>query len=142
MISLLTHPDISYTGFSIVMLNSKPELQSKITTAISYCYNTTNVVLYDLRLDPNQLDYNLSVLATADIIIYENPDLSNWITGFVLSKLSCYYWENNSESLNKIYKISLRELSKDNIGGVIDNAIQRKCNPTLQLLPEDAKRSP
>ena len=139
MISLLTYPDITQTGFNLVMLNSKAELQSKITAAVAQCNTTTNIVLYDLVTKPEQLDYNFHAISVADLIVFQEPPLINWITGFVVPKLNCYYWEFDRLSLNTLYKMSLRQLTDENLTGVVNNAIQRKCNTTLQFLSENAK---
>lgn len=118
----------------MALLNAKPELQSKIAAAIPKA--TTSIAVYDLVLLPDHMDYNLSVLSLANLIIVQEPPMHHWITGFVVSQLNCYYWEFDSLSLNTLYKLSLRQLTDENLVGVVDDAIQRKCNSTLQLLPK------
>lgn len=136
MINLLTYPDISYTGVNIVLLNSHSELQQKTSLIVSKLILPSNVTIYDLQINEKQINYNLSALNLADLIIFQNPNLHYWFTGYVLSLLTCYYMEYNSSVLNTLYKVSLRQLTDENIEKVIKDAIQRKYNTTLQLLSE------
>lgn len=136
MISLLTYPDISYTGIKIALINSSPDLQLWVTQHLSNLVLDTNIVVYDLKLDSTPLDYILAVVESSDIVIYNTPSLHNWIAGYLLAQFKCYYLATDSSTVNTIYKISLRQVDDTNIGGVINNAIQKRSNATLQFLPE------
>lgn len=141
MINLLTYPDVTYTGVNIALFNSQAELQKKISIILSDSSFVTNITLYDLQNNDKQINYNLSVLNLADLIILQNPDIHNWFTGYVLSKINCYYLEYDSSALNTLYKVSLRQLTDENIQRVITSAIQRKCDSTLQFLSTTPSRS-
>lgn len=134
MINLLTYPDVTYTGVNIALFNSAAELQKKISVILSDSNFVTNITLYDLQNSDKHINYNLSVLNLADLIILQNPDVHTWFTGYLLSKINCYYLEYDSSTLNTLYKVSLRQLTDENIQRVITSAIQRKCDTALQFL--------
>lgn len=131
MISLLTFPDISYTGMKIALVESSPEIQQLVTKYLDSLKLSTNVVLYDLKLQAEQLDYTLAVLNSCDLIFYERPKLAHWLTGYVLSLPHCFYLEYDTNTLNTIYKISLRHVDDNSISGVIDNAVQKRSYSAL-----------
>jgi len=139
MISLLTHPNLTHTGFKIAVVNSKMPTQSVITRAVTLISANVNIVLYDLQLDPEHIDYTISAIMTSDLILYQNPDMRLWLTGFIVSLPHCYYLEQDVNTVNTLYKVSLRQLDESELTGIIEHAIQRKYGTTLQLLPEKAK---
>lgn len=131
MISLLTSPDITYTGLKIAVIGLDAVTQEKITVLLNNLVITDNIALYDLSPQANNTEYVLAVLETSDLIIFNNPSLLHWLTGYILSLPNCYYIEYDSASLNTLYKLSLRHIVDENIKLLVENAIQKKYSKTL-----------
>ena len=110
MISLLTFPDITYTGFKIVVIGLNEDMQSHLTDFLSQTANATNIAIFDLKIDSDSVDYVLAVLETSDLVIVNSPNIFYWLTGYILSLPNCYYIEFDSKTLNTLYKLSLRAL--------------------------------
>lgn len=129
MISLLTFPDVTYTGFKIATINVTAEMQSQLATNLADC--ETNVAIFDLNLESTSVEYILAAIETSDIVLIQSPNMFHWLTGYVIAKPNCYYIEFDSANLNTLYKVSLRQIDDANISTVVKNAIQKKYNKAL-----------
>lgn len=131
MISLLTSPDITHTGFKVAAINLNEFMQDSLTMFLNEQQINTNIALYDLKLDSDPIEYVFSVLETCDIVIFNAPNMFYWLTGYVLSLPHCYYLEFDTKTLNTVYKLSLRCIDENSINDVVKNAIQKKYNKAL-----------
>lgn len=131
MISLLTSPDITYTGLKITVIGLDAVTQEKVTALLNELNITGDVALYNLFPETNAVEYVLAVLETSDLIIFNKPNLFHWLTGYILSLPNCYYMEYDGANVNTIYKLSLRQVVEENIKLLVDNAIQKKYDKTL-----------
>ena len=131
MISLLTSPDITYTGFKVTVIGLDSEVQEKVTALLNEVEIDGNIALYDISPQTNNVEYVLAVLETSNLIIFNNPNLFHWLTGYILSLPNCYYMEYDSASLNTLYKLSLRHIVEENINLLVNNAIQKKYGKAL-----------
>lgn len=131
MISLLTSPDITRTGFKITVINLDPQLQEDVTVLLNEIDICTNIVLYNLNLETDTVDYLLSVLETSDLVIFCSPNMLHWLSGYIISLPNCFYIEFDSKNLNTLYKLSLRSINDDGIKQLVNNAIQKKYGKAL-----------
>lgn len=131
MISLLTAPDITHTGFKITVIGSNADMQTQLTNTLNDIPVITNISLYDLRLDSDPIEYVLAVLETSDLIIFNCPNLFYWLTGYVISLPHCYYLEFDTKTLNTLYKLSLRQTNEEDINTLVENAIKKKYSKAL-----------
>ena len=131
MISLLTYPDLSFSGFKVTVIGLNSEMQRTVTSLLDQAASTTNVVIYDISPEADSIDYVLTVLETSDLIIFNAPNLFHWLTGYIISLPYCYYMEFDGNSVNTLYKLSLRQVSDDGIELLVNNAIQKKYGKTL-----------
>lgn len=131
MISLLTSPDITYTGFKITVIGLNEDMQASVTNMLNNVKLHTNISLYDLKLDADPIEYVFSVLETSDIIVFNAPNMFYWLTGYVLSLPHCYYIEFDTKTLNTLYKLSLRQIDESNINTLVEDAIQKKYNKAM-----------
>ena len=131
MISLLTSPDITYTGFKVTVIGLDSDVQEKVTALLNDINVDGNIALYDISPQANAVEYVLAVLETSDLILFNNPNLFHWLTGYILSLPKCYYMEYDTASLNTLYKLSLRHIVEENINLLVENAIQKKYGKAL-----------
>lgn len=131
MISLLTSPDITRTGFKLSVIGLASQMQEEITVMLNELDTNTNIVLYNLSLENDPVDYILSVLETSDLIIFCNPNMFCWLSGYIISLPNCFYTEFDNKNLNTLYKLSLRLVDHGGIKQLVNNAIQKKYGKTL-----------
>jgi hypothetical protein len=131
MISLLTQPDLSFSGFKVAVIGLDSAMQRKITSLLDLAVTDTNIVIYDLSPEANSVEYVLTVLETSDLIVFNAPNLFHWLTGYILSLPHCYYIEFDGNNVNTLYKLSLRQVDNDGIELLVNNAIQKKYGKTL-----------
>jgi hypothetical protein len=124
-VNLITHPDFVSTGFQVVLINVEPEQQLFITDILLDSLEPTNIYQIDLEVT-DHLNYNLSRLASADLILFNKPNLWHWATGYVLANSRCYFIESDFTTVNTFKKLSLRHVKIESLQGIIKDAIQRK----------------
>lgn len=129
MISLLTFPDITYTGFKIAAIGVSAEMQSLLAANLADC--DTNVAIFDLHQESTSVEYLLAVVETSDIVLLQSPNMFHWMTGYIISQPHCYYIEFDTANVNTLYKLSLRQVDDASISTVVKNAIQKKYNKAL-----------
>ena len=106
-------------------------MQEDVTVLLNNIQLDTNIVLYNLNLEIDTLDYVLSVLDTSDVIVFSNPNLMHWLTGYIISLPNCFYIEFDNKNLNTLYKLSLRSVDDSGIQQLVNNAIQKKYSKAL-----------
>jgi hypothetical protein len=124
-VNLITYPDFVSTGFQVVLINVEPEQQSFITNVLLDSLEPTNIYQLDLEVT-DHLNYNLTKIAGADLIIFNKPNLWHWATGYVLANARCYFIESDLTTVNTFKKLSLRHVKIESLQGIIKDAIQRK----------------
>lgn len=136
-LNLVTHPDRVATGFQVVVVNVTGDQQAAITNALLDTDYPCNLYQLDLEVTDHNT-YNLSVLASADLIVFNQPNLWHWLTGYVLSLPQCFFLETDSSTVNIYSKFTLRQAKLESLQGIIQNALQRKQQQqtNMQLLPE------
>jgi hypothetical protein len=124
-VNLITYPDFVSTGFQVVLINVDPEQQLFITDILLDSIEPTNIYQIDLEVF-DHLNYNLSTMASSDLIIFNKPNLWHWATGYVLANARCYFIESDLTTVNTFKKLSLRHVKIESLQGIIKDAIQRK----------------
>lgn len=124
-VNLITYPDFVSTGFQVVLINVEPEQQLFISDILLDTLEPTNIYQIDLEVT-DHINYNLSRLLTADLILFNKPNLWHWTTGYVVANTRCYFIESDLITVNTLTKLSLRHVKIESLQGIIKDAIQRK----------------
>lgn len=124
-LNLVTYPDRVATGFQVVAINTNPAQQSAITNLLLDTEYPCNLYQIDLEVTDHYA-YNLSLLSTADLIVFNQPNLWHWLTGYALSLPRCFFLETDTTTVNIYTKFTLRQAKLENLQGIIENALQRK----------------
>ena len=124
-VNLITYPDFVSTGFQVVLINVEPEQQLFISDILLDTLEPTNIYQIDLEVT-DHINYNLSRLLTADLILFNKPNLWHWATGYVIANTRCYFIESDLTTVNTLTKLSLRHVKIESLQGIIKDAIQRK----------------
>ena len=124
-VNLVTYPDTVSSGLQVALINLEADQQQYISNLLLDLLYPTNI--YQLELEVvDHIDYNFSILAQADLILFNKPNLWHWFTGIVISNPRCFFIEIDGATVNILKKISLRHVKVEALPGVVKDALQRK----------------